>query len=747
MKKYLAILAMFSMFWGVMPVSAQDQAPPPQGQSDQGYGQYDQQPGQGPNQSAYQNFNQGTTQSADAPGVARLSLMQGDVSSQRGDNGDWVAETVNSPIAVGDRVSTGQGGRAEIQLDYANVLRLSDNATAKIANLTRGTIQVQVGRGLVTYSVLNGAEANAEVDTPNVAVHPSGPGEYRILVNSDSETEITIRSGSADVTVPQGSTHVDSGEMITIQGTDDPQYRTSAAPARDDWDTWNDQRDQRIANASSWGKTDRYYTGTEDLDKNGTWSEVPDYGPVWTPREGPGWTPYSNGRWVYQPYYGWTWVGYEPWGWAPYHYGRWFVTGGNWAWWPGPVVGYPGYYPVWSPAYVSFFGWGGGGFGIGFGFGFGFGHVGWLPCGPGDWYHPWWGRGASFSTVNVTNIHNTTIVNRNGFGPLGPRGEHSFSNVNEAFRNDRVRAGITSMDSSRFGRESVSGNSRGLSEGEFRQASLVSGKMPITPSRESFSPSGRNANPSSFRNAPASSQHFFTGGARNGNTLAGGQASHSFGNSNQGSQGQSGFGNNRGNQSFDRQAPRSTSQAMNDNRGNNTGAVQTSRPGWHSFTPPQSNGGNRSTQGFDGNNRSMPNNSDRGPFSQPSRQYPNQPTNDSRSYEQQNGFHPPTTSASRGGSSNSYRPPLNMRQPIVTPRGGPNGYNGAQRAPYNQPRGGTYSAPRPTYNAPRPTYNPPRGGNTSPHPTYSAPPHASGGGGSHGGGSGHSGGHSGGHGR
>src|SRR5262249_11882388 len=115
-----------------------------------------------------------------APAVARLSFVHGDVSTQRGDNGNWEAVTLNTPIAVGDRVSTGSGGRAEIQLDYANALRLSDGATAKIAALSRENIQVQVGQGLTTYSVLRGGEASAEIDTPNAAIHPNGPGNYRI---------------------------------------------------------------------------------------------------------------------------------------------------------------------------------------------------------------------------------------------------------------------------------------------------------------------------------------------------------------------------------------------------------------------------------------------------------------------------------------------------------------------------------------------------------------------------------------
>ncbi len=458
--------------------------------------------------------------------MARVSYIHGDVSSQRGDNNDWVALTQNAPISQGDRVATGASSRAELQLDYADVLRMSANATANITNLSRTGIQVQIGQGLVTYSVLKGSEATAEIDTPNASVRPQGPGEYRVVVNSDSETQVIVRQGSADIATPQGSTHVDEGEMITIQGTDNPQYKTEAAMGRDEWDTWNDQRDHRISGASSWGKTDRYYTGSEDLDTYGKWSEVPDYGPVWIPSgTDPNWAPYRDGRWVYQPYYGWTWVSNEPWGWAPYHYGRWFVYGGSWAWWPGPVVGYPAYYPIWSPAYVSFFGFGGG---VGFGVGFGFGRVGWLPCGPGDWYHPWFGRGgARYNTVNITNINNF----HDGFRPLGENRGRQFSNVHAALSSDRVRSGVSSMRGNEFGRGAVSSHQERMSAASFREGSMMTGKMPVTPSRESFSPSGRAASQSTIRSASSSSQHFFSGGSRTNNTTAGAAGSRSFGNS------------------------------------------------------------------------------------------------------------------------------------------------------------------------------------------------------------------------
>ena len=351
-------------------------------------------------------------------GAARISFIHGDVSTQHSGSNDWAVATINTPVVNGDHISTGQNARAEIQLDHANILRLSDQTTANVVALSQGQIQLQVGQGLANYEIFKNNDANIEIDTPNVAIHPATAeeGSYRILVNSDGETIVDVRKGSAEISTPQGSTHVNRDQRITIQGNaDSAQYQISGAPGRDDWDRWNSDRDRTIEGAQSWQHTNPYYTGTQDLDTYGQWTNVPDYGAVWFPSAGPGWVPYRDGRWVYEPYYGWTWVSYEPWGWAPYHYGRWFVYGGNWGWWPGPVYG--GYRPLWAPAYVSFFGFGGGGWGVGFGFGFGggFGSIGWLPVGPGDRFFPWYGRGVGrVNLANAYNLHN----NYGGIGPL-----------------------------------------------------------------------------------------------------------------------------------------------------------------------------------------------------------------------------------------------------------------------------------------------------------------------------------------
>ena len=328
-------------------------------------------------------------------GVGRISMIHGDVSTQRGDSGTWSAAILNQPVVNGDKVSTGAGGRAEVQLDYANILRLGSNAQATIANFTQKYIQIQVGQGLANYSVFGESEAEPEIDTPNVAVHPAHKdGVFRIEVRPDGDSHRHRAQGSKpQISTPQGIAELKQGDMATVRGSGvDAKYKIAPAPERDDWDRWNSERDRMIHEAAAWQHTNKYYVGSEDLDANGTWENAPDYGQVWVPNEPDGWAPYRDGNWTWEPYYGWTWVGYEPWGWAPYHYGRWMWYGGAWAWWPGPVWG-PGFYrPFWAPAYVSFFGFGGG-WGLGFGFGWGgWGGFGWLPIGPCDRFYPVVGR-------------------------------------------------------------------------------------------------------------------------------------------------------------------------------------------------------------------------------------------------------------------------------------------------------------------------------------------------------------------
>jgi hypothetical protein len=396
----------------------------------------------------------------DAPdhGVARISLVNGDVTVRRGDTSDLTAAAPNGPLLVNDILATGQNSTAEIQFDAANMIRIGNTSEVRIGELEYGRYLVQIASGTTMFKVLRNSSADVEISTPTVSVRPTEQGSYRITVLPDGATEITVRSGRADIFSPRGSESLTAGRTMEARGTPlDPEYMIVAAIPNDDWDRWNADRDRTLDRAISARYVPPDVSGAEDLDAYGQWQNDPSYGNVWVPAVDPGWAPYRVGRWEYVDFYGWTWVSGDPWGWAPYHYGNWYMSSYGWAWYPGAYGGRH----YWRPAMVSFFGWGGGGLSVGFGFG----NVGWVPLAPFERYRPWYGRGYN----NTTIVNNVTVVNN--------------------FRNARFvngRNGVTSINANDFGRgrRIDSNNFVRASNTDLTRAGSVQGRLPFSASRD-----------------------------------------------------------------------------------------------------------------------------------------------------------------------------------------------------------------------------------------------------------------------
>jgi len=391
-------------------------------------------------------------------GVARISLMDGEVTVRRGDSGEWVAGVINAPLMTDDRIATGQNSRAEVQFDSANVLRIGGNAEIHLALLENGRYHMEIARGTVTYRMRQ-SRADIEMNTPSVSVRPARDGVFRLSVSESGESEISARSGDVEVFTPKGTQWVYAGQTMMARGSAaDPEFQLVNGAPVDDWDRWNESRDRATQSGASAQYVPPGVYGTEDLDAAGTWANVAPYGYVWRPAGVPaGWAPYRNGRWVWVNWYGWTWVGAEPWGWAPYHYGRWFFDARwGWNWYPGGLE----VTASWSPALVGFFGYGGG-VGVGVGVGFGFGNIGWVPLAPFETFHPWWGSayaGGLNRGVSITNI-----------------------NVTAAYRNARVANGISGVAAGDFTAGRF-GNVQRVSGAQVQTAGLISGRVPLNPS-------------------------------------------------------------------------------------------------------------------------------------------------------------------------------------------------------------------------------------------------------------------------
>ena len=422
-------------------------------------------------------------------GVARISLIGGDVSVRRGDSGDYVAAAVNAPLVVQDRVVTGVGSRAEVQFDYANMIRLSQNTEIRLSDLQYRRYQVQVAQGTAIFRVLRDSDADIEISTPNVSVRPARRGMYRVTVHPDGTSEITVRSGEAEVFTPRGAERLKSGRTMIARGSaSDPEFQIVNEIHDDEFDRWSERRDRDLERSRSYQYVNSDIYGAEDLDYHGTWVNVSPYGYVWSPRVAIGWAPYRYGRWAWVDWYGWSWVSYDPWGWAPYHYGRWFHDPyRGWCWWPGGLR--TRHY--WSPGLVAFFG-----FGRGVHVGFGFGSVGWVPLAPYEPYYPWYGSRYYAGYKNRVYVDNSVNIVNN-------------INIRNVYRNARVNNGLTAVDADGFSRGRVGSQAR-LADVDFARASAVRGVLPIAPERDSLRLADRDSRITSSPRGSDAEGRFFS---------------------------------------------------------------------------------------------------------------------------------------------------------------------------------------------------------------------------------------------
>ncbi len=622
-------------------------------------------------------------------------------------------------MTIGDKIWADQDSRAELQAGEASI-HIGSMTALSFLNLDENITQMRLAEGALNFRVRELREGDLyEVDTPNLAFTVKQAGNFRIDVSENGDsTRVTAIRGEGEVTAGGKTYAVHSGERAEFNGTDNVAYTVSQAPEPDGLDRWSNERDLKEDNSTSAQYVSRDVPGYSDLDDNGTWSEQPDYGPVWYPNEvSAGWAPYSYGYWNWVGPWGWTWVDYAPWGFAPFHYGRWSYIGNRWGWCPGPIFGRP----VFGPAFVGFFG--GPRFGVGFGFG---GGVGWFPLGFGEPFFPWFHCGHGF--VERINVRNTFIRNRS---ILSTSNGHNFNFVNA----HNVHAVTVASHSAFVNGQSINRGAVRLTSASLRGAQ-VTNSVGLSPTRRSslgaVNTSRRVSVPPSpvqnrsvmARTAPAAAASHMPVRTMNTTGLSAGRAGGRLAN-----------------------APANNTRV---NSGMSARQNQLSQN-----RPPSATGGfnNRTTMNGSGSGAAQ-----------------NRPANGTRTWEAQGnatdrgrapqGVGRSATSPANGPAQGT-RMHLADRPPWAGTRsnGSPNASSGRASSPsyntnrptysnssrsYEPPSSRSYSPPSRTYSAPRSSYPsssprsyspPPSRSYSAPSRTYSAPSHSSGGGGSpHGGG-------------
>jgi hypothetical protein len=410
--------------------------------------------------------------------VARLSYLHGDVSFVPAGENDWVEAVANRPLITGDKLWTDRGSRAELGIGPAT-LRIDQNTSFDFLNLDDKVAQVELTQGSLSLHLRRlYDEQSYEVDTPTLAFVINRVGEYRVdVLPNGQSTVVTVLHGGGDAYGEGGARfRIEEGQSVTFNDPQLQNYESADVPRPDDFDNFANERDHRWDNSGSRRFVSEEVIGYEDLDDNGAWSDVPEYGNVWYPSTvAAGWSPYHNGHWGWVGAYGWTWIDDAPWGFAPFHYGRWAYINNRWGWCPGPVA----VRAVYAPALVAFVG---GGVGVGFGNG----PVGWFPLGPRDVYYPGYRVSEHyFVNLNFSNSRHFDRVTINNYYGNYSRGHVDYEHINYANRN--VVGAVVAVPHAAFiGARPVSREAIVVNHETFANGGRVAGFAAVAPTRTSL---------------------------------------------------------------------------------------------------------------------------------------------------------------------------------------------------------------------------------------------------------------------
>jgi hypothetical protein len=417
-------------------------------------------------------------QSADPPGrVARLNYMAGTVTTEPAGAADWSYASVNRPLTTGDQLWNDANARSELHIG-STAVRLGSSTSLDVMNLDDASAQLKLAQGTLSTRVRSLPSGSSyEIDTPNVALGVTRPGDYRVDVAPDGgTTTVTVRSGALTAYGDNGQVPVEAGQQITFAGTNLQEASVAQAPTPDAFDAWAANRDNAEDRSISARYVSRDIPGYEDLDANGSWSDDPQYGAVWIPHQEPaGWAPYHDGHWAWIAPWGWTWVDDAPWGFAPYHYGRWAYLHSSWCWVPGPLVASAP--PVYAPALVAFVGGGGGGVSWGVSLSIGGAAtpgLAWFPLGPGEVWHPGWG---GWSPRYYERVNRTVIVNRNV----------NITNIHNTYINYHAPGAVTAVPATAFVHgKPVAHFAQHVDPRQWTHARINPGAAGVAPVRESL---------------------------------------------------------------------------------------------------------------------------------------------------------------------------------------------------------------------------------------------------------------------
>ncbi|MEW6361974.1 MAG: FecR family protein [Acidobacteriota bacterium] len=145
-------------------------------------------------------------------------------------------------VEIGDRVSTGTSGKAEILMNPGSYIRLAGNSAFEFITTDLDDLRIKLDRGSAILEIFASKDFKVVVQTPRLPLSFDSTGVYRIDIENDGSARLEVWKGKARI----GNTTLKAGKsaVITPNG---PEFAKFDRDEKDDFELWSQSRARDLA--------------------------------------------------------------------------------------------------------------------------------------------------------------------------------------------------------------------------------------------------------------------------------------------------------------------------------------------------------------------------------------------------------------------------------------------------------------------------------------------------------------------
>jgi len=143
-------------------------------------------------------------------------------------------------IGIGDKVSTGADGRAEILLNPGSFARLAENSQFEFITTDLDNLKLKLSRGIAIFEVYADNEFKVSIGLPDANIELTESGVYRIDVLPDGSGKLSVWKGN--YSAENEKAEVKAGRTVVVKGKNVSAVAKFDRDNKDSFDLWSQLR-------------------------------------------------------------------------------------------------------------------------------------------------------------------------------------------------------------------------------------------------------------------------------------------------------------------------------------------------------------------------------------------------------------------------------------------------------------------------------------------------------------------------